>query len=123
MMIWFTALHALAYAPAALFHSFDELWGALWNSASHAYENWSEYQYAAAIIVLIVCLYPFLFFFFLLQDGFNPYDELTYQETRLEGGVAADLAYWMRMCLHLFLVIVTIYLILLIIAYKVVCRW
>lgn len=57
-------------------------------------------------------LYPFIIFFTLIVDGFNPYDELTHAEAKLEGGLQADLNYIFRKVLHIFLIIVTIYMIL-----------
>lgn len=68
-------------------------------------------------------LYPFLFFIFLIKDGFNPYDELTYQETRLEGGTKADLIYWMRVVLHMFLLITSAYLIAMMVFTWFIRRW
>ena len=43
MMIWFTALHTLAYVPAAIFGSFEEFKSAVFGRLGYAYENWSEY--------------------------------------------------------------------------------
>ena len=41
-------------------------------------ENANEITYLLAIIIGLLILYPFLFFYYLIYDGFNPYDELTY---------------------------------------------
>ena len=65
-----------------------------------------------AIILLLLVLYPFLFFYYLIYDGFNPYDELTYQEKKLEGGMAADIAYLLRRLLHVFLIVMLSYMVL-----------
>ena len=54
--------------------------------------------------------YPFVVFFTLIYDGFNPYDELTYAQLKLEGGLQADLVYIFRMVLHIFLLVTTIYM-------------
>ena len=110
MMLWFTAIHALAYFPSAMFGGFGEVIGAFRGRVSHAFEHWRDYQYCAAIIVVTLVLYPFIIFFVLIYDGFNPYDELTHAEMKLEGGLATDLVYMFRIILHLYLLIVTIYL-------------
>ena len=36
MMMWYTAIHALAYFPSALFGSFSDLMGACTGQVSHA---------------------------------------------------------------------------------------
>jgi len=77
MFIWFTAVHAIAYIPSLIFGSFGDLMGALRGRVSHAVTNWRDYQYAAAIIVFIIVLYPFAIFFYLMYDGFDPYSNLT----------------------------------------------
>ena len=110
MMIWFTALHAIAYLPSMIFGGFREMYEAVSGRISHAINNWRDYQYAAAIIVLIIVLYPFMIFFWLLYDGFNPYDELTTQEMREEGNMAAKINYTFRVLLHLFMCFITVYL-------------
>lgn len=71
-------LHALAYFPAAIFGGFGDMVGACTGRVSHAFENWRDYQYCAALIVMVAILYPFIVFFALIYDGFNPYDELTH---------------------------------------------
>lgn len=116
MLIWFTAIHAIAYLPSAIFGSFSELCSTLTGRVSHAYENWRDWQYAAAIIVFIIVLYPFLLFFYLIYDGFNPYSELTVAETRLEGGMMADIVYLFRIILHLYMLLMTVYLAIMLIA-------
>ena len=60
---------------------------------------------------MVIVLYPFILFFYLIIDGFNPYDELTFAEMKLEGGIQADIVYLFRIILHLFILVTTIYLI------------
>ena len=59
---------------------------------------------------MVIVLYPFILFFYLIIDGFNPYDELTFAEMKLEGGIQADIVYLFRIILHLFILVTTIYL-------------
>ena len=82
MLIWFTAVHALAYVPSMIFGSLTEMMNALRGRVSHAYSNWRDYQYAAFIICVIVVLYPFGLFFYLMYDGFDPYENLTAAQKR-----------------------------------------
>ena len=110
MMIWFTAVHAIAYLPSMIFGGFKEMREALFGRVAHAYSNWRDYQYVAAIIVIIVVLYPFMLFFYLIWDGFNPYDNLTTQEMRIDGGLQARLCYIFRILFHLFMLVMTVYL-------------
>jgi len=56
--------------------------------------------------------YPFVVFFSLIYDGFDPYDELTHSEKKLEGGLKADLCYIFRIALHAYLLIVAVYMLL-----------
>ena len=65
-----------------------------------------------ALIVLVAISYPFIVFFTLIYDGFNPYSELTHAEMKMEGGVQADIVYICRRALHIFLIIVSVYLLL-----------
>ena len=109
MLIWFTAVHALAYLPGMIFGSFKDLMNALWGRASSAYQNWRDYQYAAFIIVVIVVAYPFVLFFYLMYDGFDPYDNLTAAQKRIEGGLDARICYIFRIVLHLFMIVTTVY--------------
>ena len=110
MIIWYTIIHALAYLPSALFGGLSELVGACTERVAYARQNWRDYHYCAAIIVSVVVLYPFILFFSVLYDGFNPYSDLTYAEMRLEGGLNAQIFYIFRVVLHLFMLITTIYL-------------
>jgi len=87
MVIWFASIHALAYFPSAIFGGFKDMMGICRGYGSHAIEHWRDYQYCAALVVIICVLYPFILFFALIYDGFNPYDELTYQEMKVEGGL------------------------------------
>ena len=111
LLIWFTAVHAIAYLPTMIFGGLSGMCEAISGRAVNAYQNWRDYQYAAAIIVLIVVIYPFALFFYLIYDGFNPYDELTAQQLRLEGNFSARLCYIMRVCFHLFMLVTTVYLV------------
>ena len=43
MMIWFAALHVIAYLPATLFGGFSEMTAALRGNVSHAIEHWRDY--------------------------------------------------------------------------------
>jgi len=110
MIIWFACLHTIAYLPAAIFGGFSDMIAALKGQAGHAYQNWRDYQYIVALILAIVVLYPFVVFFSLIYDGFDPYDELTHSEKKLEGGLKADIVYIFRVVLHTFLLVVTVYM-------------
>ena len=110
MFIWYAAIHAIAYLPSAIFGSFGEMYGAVSGHVSHAYNNWRDWQYAAVIIVVIIVLYPFMLFFYLLYDGFDPYRDLTSAENKIQGGLTADLCYLFRIILHLYMLLMTVYL-------------
>ena len=114
MIIWFAVLHSIAYLPAAIFGGFSDMVGICKGRINHAVENWRDYQYVVALIVLVVVAYPFIVFFTLIYDGFNPYSELTHAEMKLEGGLQADIVYIFRRVLHAFLLIVTIYMLMMI---------
>jgi len=111
MILWYTCLHALAYLPSMIFGSFGDLWTACRGQMSHAFEHYRDYQYCAAIIVLALIVYPFIMFFYIIYDGFNPYDELTRAELKIERNTTARLVYMFRVILHLYMLITTIYLI------------
>lgn len=87
MVTWFACLHALAYFPSVIFGSVGDMLGVCRGRVNHALENWRDYQYCAALVLMIVILYPFIIFFALIYDGFNPYSNLTHAEVRLEGGL------------------------------------
>ena len=123
MIIWFAVLHSIAYLPAAIFGGFSDMVGICKGRINHAVENWRDYQYVVALIVLVVVAYPFIVFFTLIYDGFNPYDELTYAQIKLEGGLQADLVYIFRMILHIFLLITTIYLLIVLILMYCLKHW
>lgn len=109
MLVWFTAVHAIAYVPSLIFGSFSDLMGALRGRVSHAISNWRDYQYAAAIIVIIIVLYPFVIFFYLMIDGFDPYDNLTAAQKRHEEGLTGRICYIFRIILHMSMILLTIY--------------
>ena len=67
--------------------------------------------------------YPFIVFFTLIVDGFNPYDELTYAQMKLEGGLQADLVYVFRVVLHIFLLVTTIYMVFMLILMYCLRHW
>lgn len=112
MMIAFACLHAIAYLPAAIFGGFSDMMGICMGRINHAVENWRDYQYVVALVVLVAVAYPFIVFFTLIYDGFNPYSELTHAEMRMEGGVKDDIVFIFRYALHIFLIVVTVYLLL-----------
>ena len=120
MIILFTALHALAYLPSLVFGGAGEVWGAARGRVAHAYANWRDYQYCAALIVMVVVLYPVILFFSLMLDGFNPYDDLTAQEEKLEGGMQAQIVYLFRIILHMFLIVASIYVFLMLVTLGVI---
>ena len=78
MLIYFCAMHSLAYLPQEYFGSSSDIYSAVSNRVSSYRENANEVTYLLAIIIGMLILYPFLFFYYLIIDGFNPYDELTY---------------------------------------------
>ena len=43
MIIWFAALHVIAYLPAAIFGGFNEMVSAFTGNVSHAVSNWRDY--------------------------------------------------------------------------------
>lgn len=43
MIIWFAAMHVIAYLPALLFGGFAEMTAALRGNVSHAISNWRDY--------------------------------------------------------------------------------
>ena len=110
MIILFAIIHAFAYLPTALFGGFSGFLSACRGRVSHAYSNWRDYHYCAALMVAIITIYPIIAFFSLIVDGFNPYDELTTYEMRIEGGMQADIVYLLRVILHTFILIATIYI-------------
>lgn len=109
-VILYAILHALAYLPTALFHGFSDFVHALRGRVSHAYENWRDYHYCAALIVAVVAIYPIFAFFALIVRGFDPYEELTPAEMAKKGGIQSDMLYMLRVGLHGLTVLFTVYL-------------
>jgi|Transcript_9214 uncharacterized membrane protein len=58
---------------------------------------------------MIVVLYPFILFFYLMYDGFDPYDNLTAAQKRQDTGLDARICYIFRLILHTFMIVVTVY--------------
>ena len=67
----------LFYVPTALFHGISDFMNAVRGRVSHAYKNWRDYHYCPALIVSVVLNFPIFVFFVLIDNGFNPYKELT----------------------------------------------
>lgn len=78
MLIYFCAMHSLAYLPQEYFGSSSEIYSSVTSRVNSYRENANEITYLLAIIIFMLILYPILFFYYLIIDGFNPYDELTY---------------------------------------------
>ena len=115
MIAWFAVLESMAYLPSMMFGSFADMCGVVRGRVSHAMSEWRDYQYCAALVVGAVILYPIIIFFYLIYDGFNPYSELTHAELRIEGGLQSDMVYMFRVILHLFLLVSTCYMLLMLI--------
>ena len=117
MLVWFTFFHAMAYLQSNLFGSFEGLMGAITGNLSHAYNNWREWQYVVAFLCILCMIWPFLLFFAVINDGFNPYEDLTPAQTTLEGGLLAKICRYMRMTLHIFMLVVTVYMVVMLIMF------
>ena len=110
MILMFAVIHALAYLPSAIFASFSDFVNAVRGRVSHAYANWRDYHYCAALMAAIMIVYPVLLFFALVVEGFNPYADLEQSEIKREGGMNGQIVFIFRYVLHLFLVIGLSYL-------------
>jgi hypothetical protein len=65
----------------------------------------------------LIAIWPIVAFFLLIYDGFNPYDELTEREIKLDrGGLNATCLRLGRIVLHLYLMIAVSYLIILLVS-------
>lgn len=117
MIVWFTFLHTMAYMSANLFGSFDQMMGSITGNLGHAYNNWREWQYVLAFLCILVMIWPFLLFFAILHDGFNPYEHLTKSQITLEGDLFAQICYLGRVTLHIFMVIASIYMVVLLVMF------
>ena len=82
MIVFFTSMHAGAYFPSQNYGSARQMWDASVGRMSHSWNNWKEYHYCACILITFLVIYPFMFFVYLLTDGFNPYDNLTKAEMK-----------------------------------------
>lgn len=74
-------------------------------------------------MVMIVIFYPIILFFSLMSDGFNPYDDLSHQEEKLEGGIQAQILYLFRVILHMALIVVSIYVFVMLITLFIIRRF
>ena len=90
------------------------MWDASAGRVSHSFHTWRDVHYCACLLVTIVVVYPFVFFGYLIADGFNPYDNLTYAEMKIKNkfGMAPLLA-MLRKGMHIFLLVATVYFIVL----------
>ena len=84
------------------------------NIGSYAVNNFNEMQWCAVLLLSLVAIWPFIAFALLIKDGFDPYRELTDRELKLNrGGLAATILRSGRIVLHLYLMVVAIYLLIL----------
>ena len=84
------------------------------NIGSYAVKNFNEMQWCAVLLLSLVAIWPFIAFALLIKDGFDPYRELTDRELKLNrGGLAATILRSGRIVLHLYLMVVAIYLLVL----------
>ena len=112
MMGFFICMHSLAYFPSQHFGSFGDMWEASAGRVRHSFNTWRDIHYCACLIITVLVLYPVFFFFYLIYDGFNPYSELTPAELRMHKELGmAPLLRTLRIILHYFLLIMTVYLI------------
>lgn len=110
MIVFFAILHAMAYIPAAAFGSFSDMVSAARGNVSYAYENFTEVQWCAALMIILLLAWPIITFMILIKDGFAPYDELTEREMKLKGGSSASILQICRNVLHLYLCFSSLYL-------------
>ena len=108
-IVLFVCLHALAYFPTFLFGSCTDLLNSARGNISHAYANWRDYHYCAAILVFIVVMYPIIWFWALIIDGIDPYQDLSAEDLKKEGGLNAKLMYYFRVIFHVFCIALVIY--------------
>lgn len=112
MIVFYTCLHALAYFPSQNFGGFAEMWEASAGRVAHSFNTWRDVHYCACLLVTIVVAYPFVFFGYLIYDGFDPYRNLTTAEMKYKTSSVgqASLLQMLRKCFHIILVLMTIYI-------------
>jgi len=114
MIIFFTSMHAGAYFPSQNFGSFSEMWGASMGRLAHSYNTWRDIHYCACLLISVIVLYPFVFFGYLIYDGFNPYRDLTSAELKYHKTLGqSSLLAMLRYVFHWFLLFMAVYLIVL----------
>ena len=112
MLIFFFIMHTIAYLPSAMFGSCSDMIVAARGMGAYAASSFNEVQWCAVLLITLIAIWPFVAFFMLIYDGFNPYDELTAREIKLDrGGLAATCLRLGRVILHLYLMIVAIYMV------------
>jgi hypothetical protein len=115
MLIYVTCLHAFAYFPTALFgNSPDCLESALnmrQDGGDQQSPNRKDHAYCTALLALLLVIWPLLTFFFLIQQGFSPYEDLTKDEIVIPGGAFAPFLWVGRVFCHFCLTFLNVYLI------------
>ena len=118
MLIFFGIMHSLAYVQSQYFGSIGDMVYGARNVGSYAVNNFNEMQWCAVLLLTLIAIWPFVAFFLLIRDGFDPYDELTDRELKLNrGGLAATILRMGRIVLHLYLMVVAVYLLILFILF------
>jgi hypothetical protein len=111
MIVFFAILHTIAYIPSAMFGSFSDMVNAARGAGEYAYESFSEVHWCAALVLGLLAAWPMIAFVLLIVGGFDPYKELTDREMKLQDTASGSILALVRWALHLYLCVVTIYLI------------
>lgn len=113
LLIYFTCLHAFAYFPTALFGNFPNCLESSLN-IRHSHEanpQRKEHAYCTALLALLLVIWPLLTFFFLIKQGFNPYEDLSKAEMDAPVSAFSPFFWGGRVICHFCLTFLTIYLI------------
>merc|ERR1712060_89337 len=106
MIIWTILIHALAYFPTP---NVSDMLATTFGFFTNARANWKHYQWCGFVVVFALCLYPFIAFYSLIVDGFDPYSDLSAGQKTSTGGMNGFLCYFFRVVLHTGLIILIVY--------------
>lgn len=80
----------------------------------HSYENKpnnKEHAYCTALLAILLVIWPLLTFFFLIKQGFNPYEDLTKEDMVVPGSTFSPFFWAGRVVCHFCLTALTAYLV------------
>lgn len=98
-IIWSCIVHAAAYFPTPPI-SVEAVSMSTREGFNYARQNWAAYNWCLCLIAVVVIFYPVMIFYGVIMTGFNPYENLSPEEKKLENDTTGNLSYLLRVGLH-----------------------